>query len=226
MTEEQWLSCDDWRPMIAYLSGKISKRKGTLYVCAGLRCISHLLYDDGSWIAIETAERAADGLADEGEEGFAEYCAEVPTFGLGLYAEADIREGRPPRDPVMEQRLLNAADIAYYCLRAVHDGQIDERLLRNMSSLAEWPGGCLVREVFGNPSRALDVNPEWLAWKCGTVTALARGIYEERAFDRMPILADALEEAGCQGAYMLDHCRHANSHVRGCWVIDLLLGLQ
>jgi len=252
MTEEQWLSCDDWRPMIAYLSGKISKRKGMLYVCAGLRCISHLLYHDNSRLALETAERAADGMADEREMQFAEYDAEGVTFGqdfdaatilgrlhegefsdevkrlieMGVWTEADIREGRPPHDPAMERRLLNAADIAYYCLGAVHDARFDERLLRCMSSLAEWPGGWLVREVFGNPIRAIDVKPDWLAWKRGTIAALARGIYDDHAFDRMPILADALEDAGCHDADLLRHSRQENRHLRGCWVIDLLLGLQ
>src|SRR5579864_1338318 len=73
VTEEQWLSCNDWRPMIAFLAGKISKRKGTFYVCAGLHCISHLLYDEGSWTALEIAERAADGLADDGDIGYADW---------------------------------------------------------------------------------------------------------------------------------------------------------
>ena len=54
--------------------------------------------------------------------------------------------------------------------------------------------------------------------------ALARTIYEERAFDGMPVLSDALEEAGCNDADILDHCRQAGPHVRGCWVVDLILG--
>jgi hypothetical protein len=57
-----------------------------------------------------------------------------------------------------------------------------------------------------------------------TAVALARGIYEDRAFDRMPILADALQDAGCDNEDILDHCRGPEPHVRGCWVVDLLLG--
>jgi hypothetical protein len=83
----------------------------------------------------------------------------------------------------------------------------------------------LFRDIFGNPFRPLPtVSAEWLARNDGTVPKLARGIYEERAFDRMPILADALEEAGCEGAEILAHCRQPGEHVRGCWVIDLLTG--
>ena len=62
------------------------------------------------------------------------------------------------------------------------------------------------------------------AWLTSDVVALARGIYDERTFDRMPILADALQDAGCDSADILNHCRGAGPHVRGCWVVDLVLG--
>ncbi len=63
------------------------------------------------------------------------------------------------------------------------------------------------------------------AWLTTDVLALARGIYDDRAFDRMPILADALQDAGCTNEDILSHCRDTNQvHVRGCWVVDLLLG--
>jgi hypothetical protein len=62
------------------------------------------------------------------------------------------------------------------------------------------------------------------AWRSPDVVALAKGIYEERAFDRLPILADALQDAGCDCDDILDHCRGSVPHVRGCWVVDLILG--
>ena len=64
------------------------------------------------------------------------------------------------------------------------------------------------------------------AWRTATVTSLALAIYEERAFDRLPILADALEDAGCTNADILGHCRGGGEHVRGCWVVDLVLGKE
>lgn len=67
-------------------------------------------------------------------------------------------------------------------------------------------------------------DPAWLRWNDGTVEKLARTIYDERRFDRMPILADALEEAGWDHADILAHCRGPNDPVRGCWVVDLMLG--
>jgi len=82
----------------------------------------------------------------------------------------------------------------------------------------------LFRDIFGNSIQATAIDPAWLTWNGRTVPQLARAIYEERTFDRMPILADALEEAGCTDSNILDHCRGPGPHVRGCWVVDLLLG--
>jgi hypothetical protein len=79
----------------------------------------------------------------------------------------------------------------------------------------------LLRDIFGNPFGPVRVDPSWAT---ATVTDLATTIYEERAFDRMPILADALEEAGCDNAAILSHCRGPGPHVRGCWVVDLVTG--
>ena len=70
------------------------------------------------------------------------------------------------------------------------------------------------------------LNPDWLAWNDGTVPRITQAIYDERAFDRMPVLADALEDAGCTDRAILDHCRQPGPHVRGCWVVDLLLGKE
>jgi hypothetical protein len=64
----------------------------------------------------------------------------------------------------------------------------------------------------------------WLAWHDGLISTMAQQIYEERRFDDLPVLADALEEAGCNEGTILEHARSHGPHVRGCWVIDCLLG--
>jgi hypothetical protein len=84
----------------------------------------------------------------------------------------------------------------------------------------------LVRDIFGNPFRFPRFDPAWLTCNDACAVKLAKGIYEERAFDRLPILADALEDAGCTDPDFLGHCRSAGRHVRGCWVIDRLLDKQ
>jgi hypothetical protein len=81
----------------------------------------------------------------------------------------------------------------------------------------------LLRCVFGNPFRSVTMN---LASRTVNVAALAQSLYDDRAFDRLPILADALEDAGCDNADILNHCRQPGEHVRGCWVVDLLLGKE
>jgi len=106
----------------------------------------------------------------------------------------------------------------------------------------------LLREVIGNPFRSLLVEAQWLNWKGGLVAKIARTIYEEQTFNQMPVLADALEEAGCTSAELLAHCRQPvdhlwnalnlpnqwdrwkadcaggdSGHVRGCWALDLIL---
>jgi hypothetical protein len=79
----------------------------------------------------------------------------------------------------------------------------------------------LIRDIFGNPFRPIRLAP---GWRTADVLALARGVYDDRAFDRLPILADALVDAGCDDETVLAHCRSDGPHVRGCWVVDLVLG--
>jgi len=79
----------------------------------------------------------------------------------------------------------------------------------------------LLREIIGSPFRPVRVAPRWLT---SPVVTLAATMYESREFTPMPILADALEEAGCDNPDVLTHCRGPGPHVRGCWVVDLILG--
>ena len=81
----------------------------------------------------------------------------------------------------------------------------------------------LLREILGNPFHQVTLDSSWLP---STVMHLANSIYQDRAFDRMPILADAMEDAGCDNAEILNHCRQPGVHVRGCWLVDLLLGKE
>ncbi|MBN9118355.1 MAG: hypothetical protein J0I06_04200 [Planctomycetes bacterium] len=77
-------------------------------------------------------------------------------------------------------------------------------------------------DVFGNPFRPVTFSP---GWRTDTAALLARTMYDSRDFSAMPILADALQDAGCDNTDILSHCRETNQvHVRGCWVVDLVLG--
>jgi hypothetical protein len=83
----------------------------------------------------------------------------------------------------------------------------------------------LLRDIFGNPSRPVSADPAWLHRNDGAVLKLARAAYDERAFERLPILADALEDAGCADEALLGHLRGPGPHARGCWALDLLRGV-
>ena len=82
----------------------------------------------------------------------------------------------------------------------------------------------LLRDIVGNSYRSITPNPDWSTWQDATIPKIAQAIYADRAFGNLPILADALEETGCDDADILAHCRSGGEHVRGCWVIDRILG--
>ncbi|HEY1191823.1 MAG TPA: hypothetical protein VGE74_29600 [Gemmata sp.] len=81
----------------------------------------------------------------------------------------------------------------------------------------------VLRDIFANPFRPAAFSPEW---RTDTAVALAQRMYESRDFGAMPILADALQDAGCENEDILTHCRGGEPHVRGCWVADLVLGKE
>jgi hypothetical protein len=125
-----------------------------------------------------------------------------------------------------------AGNAAWYCARAIDSADSLLRGLKPLDDDDEEPESetdirkaiaSLLRDIVGNPFRPVALNCSWLGWNDGTVPRIAQGIYDERAFERMPILADALEDAGCDNPDILDHCRNAGPHVRGCWVVDAVL---
>jgi hypothetical protein len=129
-----------------------------------------------------------------------------------------------PETPASNDYLWDVMQSAQCVARAVHTftGPAPFNLDEILPDVGESrQQAALLRDIIGNPFQHVTIDP---TWRTGTVTKLAQAIYDERAFDRMPILADALEEAGCTDATILDHCRQPGEHVRGCWLVDLLLG--
>jgi hypothetical protein len=135
----------------------------------------------------------------------------------------DLFHVRPEREP---HRLLRVTcslcGESHGFASSITPGVVRTRIecaIRN-AWLGERPNLRLI--AFNDPLRDVCLDPSWLT---STVVSLAAGIHAEQAFDRMPILADALQDAGCTNDDVLNHCRDANAtHVRGCWVVDLLLG--
>lgn len=221
MTESEWMACSDPTSMLDSLRGKASDRKLRLFACACCRLQWHLLADGRSRRAVEIAEGYADGLVTELER------ENVAAEALSAASEAAVaRAGASERDTAA--LTAYAATAAWYTVyyqansaaRTTCDAEAVDWYAANQIGM---PHPDLIREVCGNPFRPVRLDPAWLS---SDVMALARTIYEERAFDRMPELADALEEAGCHDADTLGHCRQAGPHVRGCWVVDAILGRE
>jgi hypothetical protein len=225
MTEHDWLSCTDPTEMLRFLLGRqASERKLRLLACACCRRIWHLLPDPLSRQAVEVAERFADGRASDKELARARNAA-LSVTGQGArqvawaaYWAANIKASGP-----IENAFHAAA--AAPARQAAQRARVDHGAAWDAEQAAGWRDQvALIREVFDNPFRSRRIDPIWLAWSGGVVRHLADGIYEDRAFDRMPVLGDALEEAGCNDREILEHCRCDGEHVRGCWVVDALLG--
>jgi hypothetical protein len=207
MTEAVWLSCEDPEPMLDFLNGRASVRKFRLYSCADCRRVWSW-FEEFERQAIEVAEQYADGNASDAE----------------LVA---INQVRGMSGSIAYQTTVtNAASGAFgtaYSIAGTVGHTVDVEEIESVTKAEKRLQGGVVRDIFGNPFRPVAFDP---AWFTPTVLALANGIYTDRAFDRMPILADALEEAGCDNPDILLHCREPGEHVRGCWVVDLVLGKE
>jgi hypothetical protein len=209
--EAEWQTCSDPFVLAAFRHGWPSDRKCRLYACACCRLVWNELDDPRSRAAVEVAERLADGLASPAEVARAREEAEAVTatyvsdWHPAVAAEAALGD-RPP---------------ARLVIRAVLPRGLEQHGERKAQVAA------LFRDIAGNPFRpSPPISPTVRAWNDGTVVQLARGIYEERAFDRLPILADALEDAGCTDTDLVAHCRAPGPHVRGCWAVDFLLSKE
>lgn len=216
MTEEEWLACNDAVPMLVFLEGRITRRQGHLFACACCRRIWHLLPDEPCRTGVEIAERMADGLAGQEEwqihweEARAKRALGSHTFNAAYHA------GYPM--PLGARQALASAGATQGRESATQD---DEWLAGVVAERAAQT--VLLRDIFGNPFRPVILDPSWVT---PTVTTLAGQMYETRDFAPMPILADALQDAGCEHPDILDHCRGGGPHVRRCWVVDLVLGKE
>ena len=221
MTETQWLACEDPGPMLEFLRGKTSDRKLRLFACA---CVRRLSCSNGEYrTAVSVSEHFADGKASKKELNRTR-----ATFGPLARNSSDwvARTAiRAALDRVARRAAKLAADYAgdYFYRHApgreIHGGP-DPRLAHAAERKIQ---SAILKDILDCPFRSIRVNPIWLT---STVSKLAEAIYEDRFFDRLPILADALEDAGCANADILNHCRGPGPHVRGCWGIDLLLGKE
>jgi hypothetical protein len=221
MTEAEWLTCADPKAMLAHRGQKLSDRKLRLFSCACCRRVWNFVTDERLKTALDNLERFADKAASEKQR--TEAGKLVSAFRQQHYDDVGKEEEIciavelwTAATKTMRRVVTRCGEGAAGAFAWADVGDFNRRTQEERSAQAQ-----LLRDIFANPFRPVALDP---SWRTSDVLTLARGIYDERAFDRMPILADALQDAGCTSEDMLNHCRAETVHVRGCWVVDLVLG--
>jgi hypothetical protein len=243
MTPSEWLSGTDVTAMLDLLGERLDRRRRLLFAVAACRRLADQRKNERCTELLAEAERAADDPTRGDAVGLLATVAPLhpPDGTSSLHWEFEERmrrtDGTTPiaallRAVLTPRRVRNRDPF----LRALWDVQneIARRKEGPKTFLSfdyarqkeQAQQANLLRDLFGHPVCPPTPDPAWLTWNNGTVPRLAAGLYDEGAFDRLPILADALEDAGCTDAAILDHCRGPGPHVRGCWVVDLLLGKE
>jgi hypothetical protein len=213
MTEKEWLACTDPKKILKFLRRKASERKLRLFAVACARRVEHLPYRGISAEESDKA-RAADRHALAVAERFADNLASAAELKVAMNSTTTNSAGRACTRAKAFLSAEASADTFYRYIALKR---------------AEWASEAraqanLLRCVCGNPFRPIALSRDLLTWQRRTIPRLAQTIYDDRAFDRLLIVADALEEAGCTDPAILKHCRQPGERVRGCWVIDALLG--
>lgn len=226
MTEGEWMVCTDPSAMLDAIGATKSPRKFRLLVC---EVVSATMLSNPSPLHQYVSTTGANVDCDR----MSRTVAENVIANLARFANGEISSKRMQRltkcFPTHSGPFTSeAADV----IRAIISSILDRR--RHGDGLRTWLRAQptpiplprvadLFREVFGNPFRPVVLDPRW---RTSDVLGLVLAIYEDRVFDRLPILADALMDAGCDNDDILDHCRSDGPHVRGCWVVDLVLGKE
>jgi hypothetical protein len=242
MTEAEWLESSRVWPMLDHVQVWARSRRMRLFACGCCRMVKHLIEDPRIWAAVETAEHFADGdstvdalndAANDANSLYPEILSAPHRYAARAAYKASehgtevwqVKGAWADVTLALEGSALIAAtpqedvDTALENWQEAHLGS--GRALGCTEADPERVIASLLRCVVGNPFLPVTFNP---AWRTDTTVALAAGIYSDHAFDRLPIFADALEEAGCDHADTLAHCRGPGPHARGCWVVDGVLG--
>jgi hypothetical protein len=221
-TEREWLASKDPQPMLYFLRNKGSDRKLRLFACACSRRIWELFEDPRCFRAIEVAEQFADGLATNAERKAAFSAIPGRSFIQGQ-TELLLDAGRQPA----KSKGIDAAMHSFWTATGCLIFETTANLIKTERTTNALFAGFL-RDVFGNPFHLLPLIPR--KWRTPAVLARATAGYDNRILpagtldrDRLAVLADALEEAGCTDADILNHLRGPGPHVRGCHVIDALI---
>lgn len=223
MTEAEWEVCTNSYPMLRPCRKIIryNPRKGRLFAVACCYRIRHLLTDQRSRAAVQVAEEYAEGLASQDQLRVAEEGARAAN------SQAFRRKERVGASGEWAAEFAAASDSWFAASRSSNFAYVAAGDPVSEPGPEKSAQADLARCIFGPlPFRPVTITPVVLDWNDATVPRIAQAFYDGRRFEDMPILADALEDAGCHDADIFDHCRRPGPHVRGCWILDLLLGKE
>jgi hypothetical protein len=216
-SESEWLSViEPWGMIQWILDHGSANRKLWLFACACCRRYWGYLEQESREI-IARCEILADQPSAETETEKKELCFRANAVVTAIGQRPRENDNQNPKS-----RLRRAA--AAVCYAATGDPWGAHSYFCEIDASEAAVQCNLLRDIFGNPFRPSRIDPDWLTWRDGTAVKLAQAIYDDRRYDLLPILADALHETGCCDDAILDHCRGSGPHVRGCWVVDLVLG--
>lgn len=214
MTETDWLTDADWTRHLEFVEPRLGPRRARLLAVALCELRLADAGDADMRAALGTIANFAEGDATRDE-----------LEAVRTWARAAAVKANDQIDPFdLESARLHSLrnEFAWAVAFAAQSPVSLKHVCTYTDRGADGPAMLgLVREVAGNPFRPVEFAPEW---RTETVRALARRVYEVREFTAMPILADALQDAGCDDEQVLAHCRGDGVHVRGCWVLDGVLG--
>ncbi len=215
MNEVEWLSSSEpWRMLHAVQRSVPSERKVRLFNAAICRRFWEYLPEASQFILSES-ELLADGLVRAKDAQ--ELCHRANKVVHALFDQKYLTKQFPSNEVRFQRD--SAAAVCYAVLPNELWGAA--AYFWELKPSEKEPHSNIIRDVFGNPFRVVTVQPAWLT---PNVVSIAQTIYDDRAFDSMPILGAAIEEAGCDNTDFINHCRSQTEHVRGCWVVDALLG--
>jgi hypothetical protein len=237
MTEDEWLACEDPEAMLKFLHGKASQRRLRLFALACFREIWASTDNDETCAALAILEHLAltGPLRQRDGQLSNPQVVRVPAGQVVIDCGAS-EDAVGPLEVLRENEVvkrIEAREIKstlVYAFRILACTEFQNWPPLGSVSFFEHAGiahrrqAHLIRDIVSSPFRPIPLAVDWLHRNDATVRRIAEAIYVEDAFDRLPILADALEDAGCDNADILNHCRQAGEHVRGCWVVDLVLG--
>lgn len=238
-------NCENPITLLQDCSRTVSQRKLRLFAVTCCQSVADLIREEGLHSALDVAWNFANDLSyDEARRNASNLIQQMPAYRLLNYQWLNQRSmiqhylAQAVFASVQVDSLLAAREASIYAAQAAEAAEscglwpisprIDPRPLDQRSEpfTEKIRQTAWLQEIIGDPQRVIEIEDSWLSWNDETVPKMAQWIENERCFDDLPFLGDALEEAGCNDQAILNHCRVPQEHLPGCWLIDALLSRE